>query len=134
PNFISKRIGLSATPERQFDEIGNKTLNEYFSCSDDTYTFEYNMKTAIENGILCRYYYYPIIVNLELEEQERYLKISKELIRYIDSETGKYKETPYVNNLLIKRKNIIHKASNKLSSLLSIVNKIGRDNFTKAFI
>ncbi|SEF67047.1 DEAD/DEAH box helicase family protein [Sphingobacterium lactis] len=134
PNFISRRIGLSATPERQFDEIGNKTLNEYFSCSDDVYTFEYNMKTAIENGILCRYYYHPIIVNLELEEQERYLKISKELVKYIDPETGKYRESDYVNNLLIKRKNIIHKASNKLNSLLLVVNEIGRENFTKAFI
>ena len=134
PNFISKRIGLSATPERQFDQIGNKTLNDYFSCSDDVYTFEYNMKTAIENGILCRYFYYPMIVNLEFEEQERYLKISKELLKFIDPETGKYRESDYVNNLLIKRKNIIHKASNKLSSLLLIINKIGKDNFKKAFI
>ena len=51
-------------------------LNDFFSCSDEEYTFEYNMKTAIDNGILCKYYYYPIIVNLEVDEQENYLKIS----------------------------------------------------------
>lgn len=134
PSFISKRIGLSATPERQFDEEGNKILNEYFSCSDEEYTFEYNMKTAIENNILCRYYYYPVIVNLEVDEQERYLKISKELLKYIDPETGKYRESEYVNNLLIKRKNIIHKAANKLSALLAIITKIGKENFKRAFI
>lgn len=134
PDFISKRIGLSATPERQFDDEGNKTLNDYFSCSDNEYTFEYDMKTAIDNGILCRYYYYPVVVNLEIEEQERYLKISKELVKYIDPETGKYRESDYVNNLLIKRKNIIHKATNKLNALLSIINKIGKDNFKRAFI
>jgi len=134
PNFISKRIGLSATPERQFDEEGNRLLNEYFSCADEQYTFEYNMKTAIENEILCRYFYYPVIVNLEIDEQERYLKISKELLKYIDPETGKYRDSDYVNNLLIKRKNIIHKAKNKLNALLSIINKIGKENFKKAFI
>ena len=134
PEFISKRIGLSATPERQFDEVGNKMLNEYFSCSDEEYTFEYNMKTAIENGILCRYYYHPVIVNLEIDEQERYLKISKELLKYIDPETGKYRESEYVNNLLIKRKNIIHKAQNKLNALVKVVNEIGKDNFKRAFI
>lgn len=134
PNFINKRIGLSATPERQFDDNGNKLLNNFFSCSEEKYTFEYNMKTAIENGILCNYFYYPVIVNLEIEEQENYLNISKELLKFIDFETGKYKESDYVNNLLIKRKNIIHKAKNKLNALISIINKIGKENFKKAFI
>jgi superfamily II DNA or RNA helicase len=92
------------------------------------------MKTAIENGILCKYYYYPVLVNLEFDEQESYVKISKELLKYIDFETGRYKESEYVNNLLIKRKNIIHKAKNKLDALISIINKIGKDNFKKAFI
>ncbi|PDS23122.1 DEAD/DEAH box helicase family protein [Flavobacterium branchiophilum] len=134
PHFINKRIGLSATPERQFDDNGNKLLNHFFSCSEEGYTFEYNMKTAIENGILCKYFYYPVIVNLEQNEQENYLKISKELLKYLDFETGKYKESEYVNNLLIKRKNIIHKAKNKLNALLSIINKIGKENFKRAFI
>lgn len=134
PHFINKRIGLSATPERQFDDNGNKLLNHFFSCSEEAYTFEYNMKTAIENGILCKYFYYPVIVNLEQNEQENYLKISKELLKYMDFETGKYKESEYVNNLLIKRKNIIHKAKNKLNALLSIINKIGKENFKRAFI
>jgi superfamily II DNA or RNA helicase len=134
PHYFNKRIGLSATPERQFDDNGNKLLNEFFSCSEEEYTFEYNMKTAIENRILCKYKYYPVIVNLEIDEQENYLKISNELLKYIDPETGKYKESDYVSNLLIKRKNIIHKAKNKLSALISIINTIGKDNFKKAFI
>jgi superfamily II DNA or RNA helicase len=134
PNYFNKRIGLSATPERQFDDNGNTLLNEFFSCSEHEYTFEYNMKTAIENGILCKYKYYPVIVNLEIDEQENYLKLSNELLKYIDSETGKYKESDYVSNLLIRRKNIIHKAKNKLNALISIINTIGKENFKKAFI
>jgi superfamily II DNA or RNA helicase len=134
PNYLNRRIGLSATPERQFDDVGNQILAQYFSTSEDEYTYEYNMKTAIENGVLCKYYYYPKIVNLEQSEQEEYLKISKELSKYIDPETGRYRESDYVNNLLIKRKNIIHKASRKINELISIVKGIGKENFNNAFI
>jgi superfamily II DNA or RNA helicase len=134
PNIIEKRIGLSATPERQFDETGNSIINQFFSCSEDKYTFEYNMKTAIENNILSKYYYYPRIVSLEQNEQDEYLKISKELKKHIDPDTGKYRESDYVSNLLIKRKNVIHKAARKVNSLISIVNEIGKNNFKDAFI
>lgn len=134
PNYLIKRIGLSATPERQFDDVGNANLNEYFSVTHEEYTYEYNMKTAIENKVLCKYYYYPKLVSLEQVEQDEYLKISKELSKYIDHETGKYKESDYVNNLLIRRKNIIHKASRKTDQLVSIVGEIGKSNFRNAFI
>ena len=134
PSYIENRIGLSATPERQFDDEGNKVLSDFFSTTEDEYTFEYNMKTAIENKILTKYYYYPKIVSLEQSEQDEYLKISKELSKYIDPETGKYRESDYVNNLLIKRKNVIHKAARKVGSLISIVKEIGVENFKDAFI
>ncbi|MGY0391174.1 DEAD/DEAH box helicase family protein [Bizionia sp. KMM 8389] len=134
PNYLQKRIGLSATPERQFDDVGNTNLNEYFSVSEEEYTYEYNMKTAIENKILCKYYYHPKIVSLEQGEQDEYLKISKELSKFIDPETGIYRESDYVNNLLIRRKNIIHKASRKVNQLVSIIEEIGKENFKNAFI
>lgn len=134
PSYIERRIGLSATPERQFDEEGNLKLVNFFNTSPDRYTFEYNMKTAIDNGVLCKYYYHPVIVNLEQNEQNEYLKITKELTKYLDQETGKYRESDYVNNLLIKRKNVIHKASQKIQALISIISNIGMHNFKNAFI
>lgn len=134
PKYFQKRIGLSATPERQFDDIGNKVLADFFSTSIDKYTFEYNMKTAIDNDILTRYYYYPKIVSLEQSEQDEYLKISRQLSKFIDYDTGKYKELDYVNMLLLKRKNIIHKATNKVTALVSIVNELGKENFKNVFI
>ncbi|WP_341228450.1 DEAD/DEAH box helicase family protein [uncultured Arcticibacterium sp.] len=134
PNYLELRIGLSATPERQFDEKGNSIIANYFNTSAEKYTFEYDMKTAIENGFLCRYYYYPIIVDLERVEQEEYLKITKKLAKFIDSNTGKYIESDYVNSLLIKRKSVIHKANQKIGALVSIVKKIGSNAFKNAFI
>jgi superfamily II DNA or RNA helicase len=134
PTYIERRIGLSATPERQFDEDGNNSLAEFFGTNAENYTFEYDMKNAIENNVLCKYYYYPVIVSLEQLEQEEYLKITKELMNYIDFATGKYRESDYVNNLLIKRKSVIHKAANKIFAIVSIIKEIGSANFKNAFI
>ena len=92
------------------------------------------MKQAIDAGVLCRYYYYPKIVELEQEELNAYRVITNKLMKYLDPNTGKYKDDPYVNNLLIQRKNIIHKAKNKSDCLIHIIDEIGQNNFEFAFI
>jgi superfamily II DNA or RNA helicase len=134
PFGIEKRIGLSATPERQYDNEGDQELSNYFDSTPPNYTFKYDMKQAIDAGVLCRYFYYPKIVELEETELIEYRIITNKLIKFIDPNTGKYKDDPYVNNLLIQRKNVIHKASNKSNCLLNIVNEIGQDKFKYAFI
>ena len=134
PHKIKRRIGLSATPERVYDPIGESALGEFFNSYSPNYTFSYNMKTAIEDNILSRYYYYPKFVDLEAHELEEYKVYTKKLYQYIDSKTGKYKDLPEVNNLLIRRKSIIHKAENKASCLLRIIDEIGPDKFKYSFI
>lgn len=134
PHKISKRIGLSATPERVYDPIGESELCNFFNASAPEYTFSYNMKTAIEEGILCKYYYYPRFVDLKDYELEEYNVFTKKLFKYIDSKTGRYKDLPEVANLLIKRKSIIHKAENKSNCLIDIIEEIKPNNFTYAFV
>jgi superfamily II DNA or RNA helicase len=79
------------------------------------------MKEAIDLNFLTPYYYYPYFLTLEYEELEKYLIISRQLIKYFDFKTGKFKEA--ATPLLIKRKRIIHKAQNKKA----ILKKIFRD-------
>jgi|SRR5690554_115134 len=134
PNTINKRIGLSATPERVYDPIGEEALCHFFNAFGPDYTFSYNMKTAIDEGILCRYFYYPKFVDLKDYELEEYNMYTKKLYQYIDSKTGKYKDLPEVNNLLIRRKSIIHKAENKTGCLLRIIDEIGPEKFRYGFI
>jgi superfamily II DNA or RNA helicase len=134
PFGIEKRIGLSATPERQFDANGELELANFFNAHPPCYTFNYNMRKAIDSKVLCKYYYYPIIVELEADELIEYKEITKKLTKFLDPNSGRYKDDPYVNNLLIKRKNIIHKARKKSKCLTDIVDKIGKDNFKYAFI
>lgn len=108
-----RRIGLSATPDRQFDDAGNKAISKFFDCTNG-YTFEYSMRKAIDSGFLCRYKYYPHIVRLNDTEMAEYLKISKQLSKYyIYNKDSFVKDDEILMALLLKRKRIIHKAQNK---------------------
>ena len=111
---FARRIGLSATPERQFDTKGTKSIMEFFGCFDNEYTFEYSMQDAIDNGYLCRYKYYPHLVRLTTEEMAEYIKVSKQLAKYFIYDKESFPQgDDILMNLLLKRKRIIHKASNK---------------------
>lgn len=117
-----RRIGLSATPERQFDDQGNYELMKFFG-SELQYTFEYSMREAIDNGYLCRYYYYPHLVRLTDEEMSEYLKISTQLAKFYNNSKKSFsKENDILTALLLKRKRIIHKAKNKESVFQDIIN------------
>lgn len=107
-----RRIGLSATPERQYDDSGNQKLMDFFGCSEN-YTFEYSMAEAIENGALCRYYYYPHIVKLTNNEMDDYVELTKKIVKIMGFKDDESQER--LKMLLLARKRIIHKASNKLS-------------------
>lgn len=110
---FKRRIGLSATPDRQYDDVGNRRLNEFFGINDH-YTFEYSMKDAIDNGFLCRYYYYPHLVHLNDAEMVEYMKISKQLAKFYNFDSCSFPGSDDVlMALLLKRKRIIHKAAGK---------------------
>ena len=113
-----RRIGLSATPERQYDEIGNRKLMDFFGC-DDHYTFEYTMDEAIRKGALCRYYYYPHIVRLTENEMDDYVELSGKIAKMMGYQDEKSQEM--LKMLLLRRKRIIHKAVNKLTVFQQIL-------------
>lgn len=135
PVGIKKRIGLSATPERIYDEGGSKKLYEFFNSEPPKYTFRFTMKDAIEAGILCRYEYYPLFVSLTDEEMEQYNIKTEQLRKFIDPDTGKYKKEAEM--LLMARKRIVHKAANKkikVAELLDEQKKKGCLNYTFVFV
>lgn len=130
PNLINKldrvnqdrRIGLSATPERQYDTEGNKKINKFFD-SEEAYTFEYSMQDAIENGVLTKYYYYPHVISLTREEMDEYERLSAQIAKYFNPDTNTFKKDERLTMLLLARKRIIHKAANKLSKFKEILEK-----------
>jgi superfamily II DNA or RNA helicase len=119
---FNRRIALSATPKRKYDLEGSKQMEGFFKDSVP-YTYTYSMEKAIEKGVLCHYDYYPVLVRLNDDEFERYQEITIQLMKFFDAETGRFKESEIVNALLLKRKRVIHKASNKLAAFRSILKK-----------
>lgn len=107
-----RRIGLSATPKRQFDDEGNKAINDFFGINEN-YTFEYSMKQAIQEGKLCQYYYYPHIVHLNTEEMKEYNELSVKLAKMYVADKDRFKNDEMLMALLLRRKRIIHKAEGK---------------------
>jgi superfamily II DNA or RNA helicase len=124
---VSKKIGLSATPKRIYDPEGTIAIDSFFNDAPP-YTYNFGMEKALEYGFLTGYKYYPQIVELTEEEFDEYSEISKKLLKFFDFENGKFKDDPIVEILLLKRKNIIHKASNKLSLFSSIVGELIKNN------
>jgi len=68
-----RRLGLSATPERQWDEEENNSIIEYFGGT----IYEYGIRDAIEDGRLARYEYYPRFARMNRLEFETYIKRKK---------------------------------------------------------
>ena len=130
-----RRIGLSATPERQFDEEGNIRLMDFFGC-DSSYTFEYSMEEAIKKGALCKYYYYPHLVKLTDDEMAEYTELSHSIAKIINREDEDSKEI--LKRLLLKRKQIIHKARNKKDVFRNILkehlDKMGTLKYTLVYV
>lgn len=131
-----KKIGLSATPDRIYDQVGTNALNDFFN-DEPPYTYNFDMEKALKEGFLTEYKYYPRIVELTEDEFEEYIKISKKLLKFFDFETGQFKNDPVVEKLLLQRKNIIHKAINKIScfkTILKELNKLDKLNYIFTYV
>lgn len=68
-----RRVGLSATPKRKYDDQGNQEIMNYF----DDIVFRFETAEAIQNGYLSEYNYNPLICELNSEEYEEYKKYSQ---------------------------------------------------------
>lgn len=118
-----RRIGLSATPERQFDDNGNTKLRRFFG-SEEQYTYEYSMEEAIQNGVLCKYMYFPHIVQLTPNEMDAYIELSEKISKYFNFDKEKFDGIDeQLKRLLLARKRIIHKAERKLETFREIIEK-----------
>ena len=116
-----RRIGLSATPERQYEPETNEKIFSFFGAGQE-FTFEYSMEDAIKNGVLCKYFYYPHMVKLTPTEMEEYIDLSIRISRYFNYDKECFdRQDEVLKRLLLARKRIIHKAENKVSAFRSIM-------------
>ena len=99
PENIEFRLALSATIDRHNDDIGTEALTSYFGDK----CIEYSLKDAIENKMLTRYFYYPVLTYLDEDELEEYLDLTHQLATAISKKGRKLVLSEYAKQLLIKR-------------------------------
>lgn len=124
PEAIPLRLGLSATPERFYDDEGTEELFEYFG----GIVYEYGLGEAIRNGALCEYYYLPHVVELTEDESEEYLKLSRKIARLISRNGGDLGDADLQDNkdlqfALFKRARLVGTAERKLDRLVELLDQ-----------
>ncbi len=113
PRNIGLRLGLSATPERHFDEEGTDSIIAYFG---SVLQPELTLADAICQGALVHYLYYPILVELTEAESRAYSRLTTRIgWALMDEENLNKNET--ITALLIQRARLIGSASNKIQAL-----------------
>jgi DNA phosphorothioation system restriction enzyme len=118
PGNANFRMGLSATPERHYDEDGTKTLQDYFGRT----LIEYGIDRAIVDGTLCPYYYHVVLVDFTEEEMDEYIEISNKISR-LSSQQGKGEDftSEAMKYLLIARGRLVANAENKIPELRKLL-------------
>jgi superfamily II DNA or RNA helicase len=127
---ISKRIGLSATPNRKYDPLGTDAICKFFN-DHPPFCYNFGMRRAMSKGRLTNYYYYPKIVHLDEDEKSEYIEITNTLLKYFDFERGVFKDSPIVERLLLKRKTIIHQARRKIPAFKEILKELDKKDKLK---
>ncbi len=128
PDSIRLRLGLSATPERWYDDEGTQRLHRYFG---KTLEPRLGIREAIALGALTPYRYYPVLVELTDEERVQFLDQSEKIARLYGVDEADPENSPLMA-LLLKRARLIGTAANKLQALRQI-GRSHRDAFHMLF-
>ena len=118
PKRVQLRMGLSATPERWMDADGTDAIKEYFG----SVVKEFTIRDAItcDPPVLSPYTYHPVLVELDEDEADTYIAISRKLARsLVDPDTSDLSDE--VLALLLRRARLLGSARNKIPKLRSIM-------------
>ena len=124
------RLGLSATPDRWFDEYGTKVITDYFG--NDRYTFTIEEALNKVNPITGKTYltpfeYIPRFVSLEAEEISEYKKLTNSIIRGLNRAKTDSDYADKIENLMFMRADIHKSARNKLIEFEKILDELDND-------
>lgn len=117
PKTVGLRLGLSATPDRYFDDGGTKALFTYFG---EVLKPEFTLRDAIEQGALVHYLYYPILVELTEDEALRYGELSAKIGRVL-AISGERGDKDALELFLAQRARLVGAAQNKLEALRDLM-------------
>lgn len=117
PTWPTAKLGLSATPIRQYDEEGTDALLEYFG----EVVFEFTLDDAI--GVcLVPYDYYVHRVDLTDPEREQYAELTERIKRRVATMGGEFSSDDLQLTILLnQRRLILETAQGKLGVLEALL-------------
>lgn len=128
PELFEHRLGLSATPVRQYDSDGTAKLIAFFG----PICFEFTLEEAI--GVcLVPYDYYVHPVTLTEEEMEGYKDLTEQISRLAWKLEQGVKDA-HLDSLLRKRRLIVETAVGKLRRLGELLDDLGPRNLRHELI
>jgi superfamily II DNA or RNA helicase len=109
-------IGLSATPLRLWDEVGeNEFIENIFNSHHPDYTFNFPMEKAI-GTFLVKYNYFPFFTSLTDDEFDQYLKLTAKI---------PFGKEGKINTMAaLRRQLLLDQAENKTEVLIEIINEL----------
>ncbi len=120
------RIGLSATPIREFDEEGTQSVLNFFKReASHQNVHPFLLKDAQENDLLMKFDYFPIRCEFEHESFNDFIKLTKKIGKKMNifKEITKNKKEHSVDltRLLNQRADLLKKSTTKLFPLRDLL-------------
>jgi superfamily II DNA or RNA helicase len=117
PACFEYRLGLSATPVRQYDEEGTAALFDFFGQP----CFSFLLEQAI-GRCLTPYDYHVHFVALQPDEMAVWRELSEKIARLSWKIQAGVKDD-HLNNLFLKRRRVLETASSKLETLSTLLDE-----------
>ena len=134
PKFFEYRIGLSATPIRQYDPDGTDRLFDFFGGPP---VFEFTLRDAINAGCLVPYRYFLHLVAFSSTEMDHYEDLTEQLAQagfHITDDGRTVGLTPRVERLLRERRALVEQADSKLAALENALRKMNPSSIQQTLI
>ena len=133
PERFDARLGLSATPMRQYDPTGTALLFSFFGGE----IYEFALGDAIQAGCLVPYDYHLHEVKLNDEEMCRYIDLTEKLRKagfQTDDDGIERNFDDRIKALLRDRRSVLEHADEKLACLRDVLVKTKPRNINKTLI
>lgn len=118
------KLGVSATPRRYGDITGTNAILNYFGGIIEPV---YSLQDAIKDSVLTPYFYCPVCISLNEDEQEEWNEVTKQIkerfARLHASNQSDFDNDSKLKFLLLARARIIKKAEGKIALALDVLKK-----------
>ena len=129
PDFFDHRLGLSATPIRQYDADGTAELLDFFGAI----VFQFRLEEAI-GRCLVEYEYYVHPVELTADEMDEWYALTEQIGKNSWRQESENSENEYLMKLLRNRRALLENAENKIAALEEVLTEQGFQNLRYTLI